>query len=432
MQRKTLNRISASLLLLTLALAFVGCRSRHDALTISLFSDAEGQKILRAQLEHFERETGIRVVPVYIPYVAYFDKLMLQVTDGKAPDVISVDVDKFPALQDKRAFAPLKSLIKRDGLDLRAHFPGVLRRFTVADEVYAVPQDTAPVACVYFNKDAFAEAGLRPPKADWKWADFLAACRALVKRDATGHVIRWAYEDNYGPDCPGIFYSNGGALVDDVEKPTRCVIGSRQNIEAIQFLADLSLKYHVSPRDGSQSDMLGLGQDAFIAGKVAMFRGGIWVTPALRKITGFNWDMVPFPSGPRAKGGLGGCGTGGSGYAISRSCKRPEDAWRLLKFLSSEASQRDFAATGFVQPSIMALAKSDVFLASKPPEHKAWLNSAVARSVYSPAHPRWSEAENSILINAYYSILTGRSKAEVVLPQAQAQVDRLLFGGAKE
>jgi multiple sugar transport system substrate-binding protein len=320
----------------------------------------------------------------------------------------------------------LNDRIETDAFDLKAYYPELINRFTVNGALYALPQDTAPIACLYYNKAMFKEAGLTFPKGDWSWEQFLKASQKLLKTDASGNTVRWAFMDNYGPDWAGIIYSNGGRLVDDVQRPTRCLIDSPEAVQGLQFLADLMLKHKVSPSLSSRSNVLALGQDEFMQGRVAMIRTGLWITPALRK-SAIDWDIAPFPSGPKAKGGKGGWKTGGSGYAIYAKSKRSEDAWKLAKFLAAKKRQMAYVKTGYVQPAIQSLAESREFLDDAPPANKKFLLDAVGRSVYSPMHPRWAEAELAVIENAVTEIWLGNLSAKDAMARAARDVNKLLF-----
>lgn len=414
--------------LLAAALVLQACgKPRSKALQISLFTEIDVLTIMKEHLKEFERKEGIQVEPVYIPYGNYNEKLVAQLSAGQAPDVVWIDVTLFPDLNHHGVFRPLNSFLEKDTLKLKDYYPDVVRRFTKEGKVYAIPQDTAPIACLYYDKAAFKEAGIKVPKGDWSWAEFLSASKKLVKKNAKGEVQRWAFMDNYGPEWAAMIHSNGGKLVDNVENPTRCLMDQPEAVEAIQFLNDLMNKHHVSPLVTAKNNILGYGQDEFVTGRVAMFRTGIWVVPTLKKAKGIDWDILPFPSGPRAKRGKGGWTTGGSGYAISRDCRKPEDAWRLVKFLSSKASQEAYAKTGFVQPGLMALAKSDAFLKSAPPSNKGFLHEAVSRSVYPPAHPRWREIELSVIANDMNEYFRTGGDAKPVLEGITKKVNEKLF-----
>ena len=56
-----------------------------------------------------------------------------------------------------------------------------------------LPKDTAPFACVYYNKDLFDAAGLPYPKDDWDWDEFLNVAQQLTQRDAQGKITQWGF-----------------------------------------------------------------------------------------------------------------------------------------------------------------------------------------------------------------------------------------------
>ena len=60
-------------------------------------------------------------------------------------------------------------------------------------KTWSIPFQRSTIV-LYWNKDAFKEAGLDPDKAPASWDEMIAIGKKLVKKDAGGNVVRWGVE----------------------------------------------------------------------------------------------------------------------------------------------------------------------------------------------------------------------------------------------
>ncbi|HJT24636.1 MAG TPA: extracellular solute-binding protein, partial [bacterium] len=300
-------------------------------------------------------------------------------------------------------------------------------RFSRDGEVYAIPEDTAPSGLIYYNRKYFREAGIPYPKDNWTWPEpFLSICQKLTKTDSSGKTVRWAFTDAYSTQFENFMFGNGGNYVDNTDKPTRMTLDDPKVMEAIAFRYALIQKHHVSP-DPSQIQTFSLasGQmDMFLNGQVAMLSSGIWQTPRFLEKKDLDFDVVEFPHGPH--GGKG-WGTGGSGYALSKASKNKDLAWLVIKEITSAASASQMTETGMMQPALMDLAKSDVFLKAPGADHKAILLEMPKYSHYQPFTGDWSEILNGMIIPATDKLWLGTSTPEEVLPKLNKDINQRFF-----
>lgn len=215
MKMKQLIWVSA---LLALVLN-TGC-IKKDSSTIHLaqfMTDPVLIEKLHAVVSDIEkRHPGLHVEIDNIPYNEYQQKLTTQLAGGDAPDVIYVEVNNFVDLYLRDVFEDLTPYVQKDGVDLKGYYPGVLTRFSPGGKVYALPQDTAPMGLVFYNKKMFRDAGLPYPDGSWTWPEpFLSICQKLTKKDATGHVTQWGFIDANDIQYENFVFSNGGNWVDD-------------------------------------------------------------------------------------------------------------------------------------------------------------------------------------------------------------------------
>ena len=370
------------------------------------------------QKEHPE----IKIRFEHTPYSGYDSKILTRIAGGAAPDVIAAEVNYFVTFATRGVFLSLNEFIKNDAdFKLDDFFPSILDRFTVSGEVYAIPRDVAPFACVFYNKDLFDQAKLPYPNDNWTWEEMLDVAKKLTKRDPSGRITQYGF---YGWAWQNFVYGNAGSLVDDVKIPTQATIDDAKTIEGLQFYADLINKYEVMPTPLAMANS-GMGIDMmFASGRLAMFLSGIWETPALREKYSFHWDVAMFP---KNKDGVRKFGSGGTGYGVLKSTQYPKQSWEVVKALTSAAVQAEMARQGLAQPALRSIATGPDWAGSDlPPANKKMLNEAVNYIVFDPFHPRWREIEAKFITPEFDLLKAGKETAEVAAKKIAPQINALL------
>lgn len=406
-------------------LAGCGGPSRKEGPTeikVTFWGSPEEVQIITHSIEGWQKtHPEIKVVFEHTPYSGYDSKILTRIAGGAAPDIITTEVDYFVTFASKGVLEDLTPSVQQDpDFRLSDFFPQIVDRFTVNGKLYAIPRDVAPFACVFYNKDLFDQAGLAYPTEDWVWEDLLRLARALTKTDANGRIVQYGF---YGWAWKNFIYGNGGALVDDVARPTQTRIADPLTIEGLQFYADLANLYHVMPTPTALAN-LGMGVDLmFASGRLAMFLSGIWETPLLRNYN-FRWDVAMFP---KNRAGVRAFGTGGSGYAILRSSRHKKEAWEIIKALTGSEGQARLAERGLAQPARIAVAESEHWATHPaPPANKGMLNQAVQHVIFDPFHPRWREIQDKLLFPKFEVVFAGKQSAEEAARELEPKVNDLL------
>jgi ABC-type glycerol-3-phosphate transport system substrate-binding protein len=423
--------ILASVLAAAALVFFVGCKGGTGlggkTIRFMYWGDTSEIQIIKTMVEKFEKETGVKVSAERAPSgPPYMEKVMTEFAGGSAPDVLFVEVNNFKEFASKGVLEDLTPYLEKDTTMKKSDFyDAIIDRFTVDGSLYVIPRDIAPICVVYYNKTMFDEAGVKYPKEDWNWNDMLKIAKKFVKKDANGVPTQYGYVDDW-PLWEAFVFSNGGAMVDNVKHPTKCVMDSKADIEAIQFRSDLINKWGVTPSPSQMTAMGGMGtSDMFVSQRVAMFMSGIWKTPLFRsQINNFDWDVVPFPRGPK---GTIAYPTGGSGYAIVKSSKNKEMAWKLVTYLAGAEGEKKLAETGLSQPAMKKIAESDAFLDGKKPLNKKMLLKAVNYVKFEPLMPEWEEINVSIIAPAFDKIWNGKDKAAKVLKKIVPEINENYF-----
>jgi len=394
---------------------------------VAFWGSPDEIQIITDSVEEWQKvHPDIKIRFEHTPYSGYLNKILTRIAGGAAPDIIATEVDYFVSFAKYGVLEPLDEYYENDpSFSVKDFFPQVISRFTVNKSLYAIPRDTAPFACVYYNKDIFDKAGIAYPKDNWTWSEFLDTAQKLTKFDEKGRPSQYGF---YGWAWKNFVYGNGGALVDNIENPTKTLIDSPQAVEGLQFYVDLVNKHRVMPTPIALANA-GMGIDRmFEMGKVAMFLSGIWETPAFRNKPNLRWDVAMFPKNDK---GVRGFGTGGTGYAILKSSKHKKEAWEIVKALTGPIGQTELAKRGLAQPARISIAEGPAFALDKesPPANKGMLNKAVRYTVYDPFTPRWREIEAKFLQPALDRLFNGQESVRTVVDRIAPEINKLLKEG---
>jgi ABC-type glycerol-3-phosphate transport system substrate-binding protein len=432
---KKAANLTGIVLVLSLSLILPGCGKNKTAekascpmpveIKVAFWGAPDEVNITAGIIEKWQaRHPEIIVRLEHTPYRGYVDKLLTRIAGRSAPDIICTEVDLFVTFQTKGVLLDLNPYAKADAdLSLGDFYPEIMSRFTVDGKLYAIPRDTAPFACVYYNKRLFDEAKVPYPTDDWTLDDLLEKAKALTKTDSDGRVTQYGF---YAWAWQNFIYSFGGGLVDNVKDPTRCTLDSKEALEGLQFYSDLINKYKVQPSLTAMTNLAMGVQGMFMTGRLAMFSSGIWETPGLRKITDFEWDVAMFPKGP---GGTRGFGTGGSGYCILKGTKHPKEAFEVVKALTGKDAEKALASTGLAQPAMVFIAEGEDWAGdTKPPRNKKMLNDAMRYVIYEPFSSVWREAKEVYIIPELDLVFSGKKTAKEAVETFKAKVDDLLQG----
>ena len=177
-------------------------------------------------------------------------------------------------------------------------------------------------------------------------------------------------------------WGNGGDVLN--EDYSRSLLAEPEAVEAVKFMVDLEKKYKVSP---PISLIMARGlNEMFEAGKIAMSISYTWTLREFRKACNFGWDIALLPRGKVRAHWMS-----TAGHAISSQTKHPEEAWLLLKFLSSKEAQ--IMAMDSTVPTLVELNESEKYRSPLPPEHWHVFVEAIqtARSSHRIPHLRQIE-----------------------------------------
>lgn len=383
-------------------------------------------KVIDGYVQKFmEANPGITVAPIYAGnYNDTTTKALTAAKAGTPPAVAVLLATDVYTLIDEDVIDPIDDFTKteEDKAWLAGFMPAYLKSAQTEDHLWSVPFQRS-TAVMYYNKQAFKEAGLDPEKGPATWDEMAAAGKAVVTKDGSGQVSRWGIgiAGNVGSAqwlFGALVAQNGGKLVNDAG--TETYLTDPKVVEALQYWVDLSTKDQIHPPGIFE---WGTAPADFLAGRVAM----IWHTTGnlanIRKNATFDFGVAPFPGHPTPASVLG----GGNLYIFKdASDEEKAAAYKFIQFLTSDETLADWAVqTGYVAPRDGSWETETMkkYVAEAP-------QALVALKQIPASVPEFSTHENArttkILNDALASALTGNKSAEEALSGAQGEIDRIL------
>jgi multiple sugar transport system substrate-binding protein len=340
-------------------------------------------RIVRA----FEKDNpDISVKIEYTDWGTYWQKLQTQFAAGNAPDVMRMSGAYLGKFVSDGLMENLQPYIDRDLPNLETDYFSTANIFKFDDQYYGLPEGGG-VTSLYYNEDLFDEAGVAYPDKTWTWDTLRNAAMKLTKR--TGQrTTSWGVTFDMGDGSNGEaswynFLVQNGVQYLTPDK-TKSAFGSKEAIEAIQFMVDLIQKDKVAPSP-AQSSTLG---DQFMTGRVAITYSLLPVQIPYRKDARFDWNVAPMPVGKQRASG-----TNYVGFSIYSKSKQRDAAWRLTRFISSEKGQRILAETRQMLPPLKSVAYSAEFSdPGKLPSRLREVMELTTQNVYDLQFtPTWAE-----------------------------------------
>ncbi|MBS7804540.1 ABC transporter substrate-binding protein [Rhizobiales bacterium TNE-4] len=382
-------------------------------------------KLIDGFAEGFQKDNpGLAVKPIYAG--SYQDTIVKALTAHKSgtPPVTSVllSTDMF-TLIDEEAIVPFDDFIKTDDDKawLKSFYPAFMENSQTGGKTWGIPFQRSTIV-LYWNKEAFKEAGLDPEKPPQTWDEMTAFAQKLTKRDANGNVTQW------GVQIPssgfpywlfqGLTTPAGAVLMNPAG--TEVYFDKPEVTTALQYWIDLATKHKVHPPGIVE---WGTTPKDFFERKVAM----IWTTTGnltnVRNNAKFPFGVAMLPAQKRR-----GSPTGGGNFYIFKKAKRAEQeaAFKFIKWITTAERAAQWGIdTGYVavRPDSWDTPAMKKYVADFP-------QAAVARDQLPVSVAELSTHDNQrvtkALNDALQAALTGTKPAATALKDAQTEATRIL------
>ena len=382
-------------------------------------------KIIDDMVAGFEKENaGIHVKAVYTgSYQDTTAKALTALKGGEPPSIaVLLSTDTFTMI-DEKAVIPFDEVATSadDKKWLTSFYPAFMANSNIGGKSWGVPFQRSTIV-MYWNKEAFKEAGLDPEKAPQNWDEMVAMGMKLTKRDASGNVTQW------GVQIPtsgfpywlfqGLTTENDAMLANPAG--TEVYFDKPGVVEALQYLVDLAQKHKIMAPGVVE---WGTTPKDFFERKTAI----MWTTTGnltnVKANAKFAFGVAMLPEKKRRGSPTG----GGNLYLFAKTT--PEERVAALKFIkwmtTPERAAEWGIKTGYVatRPDAWETPAMKEYVAGFPA-------AAVARDQLPFAVAELSTHDNERVTKAFndnlQAAITGKKTPAQAMKDAQAEADRLL------
>lgn len=311
------------------------------------------------------------------------------------PDVFTQDCIWIPEFGGAGLALPLDEFITDE--DKAAYYPGLIENCTWDGKTVAWPW-FVDGGFLYYRSDLLDKHGFAAPTS---WEELTNAATEIVAQEENPELqgFLWQAKQAEVLVCDWVEFlgSAGGSTLTGLE----VTINNDAGNAALQFMHDLIYELQVTPEAVLTYDEEPSRQP-FTSGNGVFLRNWSYVyniaqDPAESKVV----DQVAFEPLPHFPEGKSTATLGGYQFGVNASSKHPEEAFKLVQYLSSEASQKRYALEIAVAPTRPAV-YDDPELQEKNPFMvglKEVFTGSTARPIH-PAYPQMSLAMQSGLSSA--------------------------------
>lgn len=293
-----------------------------------------------------EQDPSLNVTIQTSAWNDYWTKLPTLLAGGDAPCIAGMQMARVQQFDE--FLVPLDDLLDDAGIDPDEFDPGILGALSADGELMAVPYDLGPYI-MYYNKDAFAAAGVPEPENGWSIDEFEEAAESLTTDGMYGFAVDNSIDaaNVWGPTIGGAQAATEDNML-NVDDPA-----IQETLEWYASLVDSGV---AAPT--TSGDVTAISQ--FLGENAAMSVGGPWDMVNVKAQAKFDVGVVTIPAGDEGPGTV----IGGSGFGITQQCENKEAAADAIAILTSPEALGYLGTEGRAFPA-------------RPSEQGAWYQSAV-------------------------------------------------------
>jgi multiple sugar transport system substrate-binding protein len=351
----------------------------------------------------YKQQTGVTMNLQIISWNDIDQQTSTMVQNGNPPDILNLNAYASYAKDNLlyNSDEVLPAATKSDLID------AFVNSGTYQGKMYGFP-DLSSARALFYNKDLFAKAGIgAPPKT---WDEFVADAQKLT---ALGNGTI-GYAEPLGPEEAQAEFSiwmfnNGGAWKTD----GTWSINSPKNVETLQFLKDLSVKYHVTQNNPGKTNRTDGAFPLFTSGKAGMVVGfGPLSSQLDTQFPNIHYGIAPMPT----KDGSAPQTYGVTDYLMA--FKKAGNADAVKKFYQLYYSP-DEVNTWIKSEGFLPVTKSGLQVFSSDSKLKVYLDTLPNIHLTPTDDPTWDKVKTAVQQNIGAAVEPNGDPASV-LGQLQA------------
>jgi multiple sugar transport system substrate-binding protein len=288
----------------------------------------QADNAVKSLIQRYEAgHPNVRINRTAVGFPDFHTKLVQAAETGHFPDIAAIDNADVPVFAAQGALADMTKYLESWSQKDR-YLPAVLQSTKYNGKDYGIPFRSNTTA-LWYNRDAFAQAGITSPPATWD--ELRADAKKLTTAKHSGICFSAAPTDEGTFTFLPMLWQAGG----DVQ-----TLGDAASVAALNYARDLVVVDRSAPKSVLQWGQSDVG-DQFGAGQCAMMFDGPWVLGSAQK-GGFAFGTAPWPAGPAGTAAP----LGGEVWAVSRNVKNTAQVWDILSWMADPKNSTNEIATG--------------------------------------------------------------------------------------
>lgn len=362
----------------------------------------------------FEAENpniSVELVPIQYGSSSFRDRYITAAQANAGPDVLMSDIIWSPEFAAIGAALPIDDYLPEGKLD--EFYPGPVDTLRYEGSVYGFPFYTNALA-MFYNKDAFAEAGLPDPADGWTWDEFAEAVEATTDDDTYGFGLLggWGGTFEWFP----FLWSNGGqVLTDDLGQ---AAFNDEAGLESVQFFMDIITSENVPEAAKAWQGWDEIGA-AFSNELIAMYPVGDWGLNTVDEMDpDFEWGVAPLPVAEEPASVVG-----GANIMINSNTEHPDASYALIEYLTGPVS---FEMMDYYNRLSARRGNMDEQQIVQDDPRMAVFVEALEYARARPPIPNWTAVDWDCLQPAFQEILLNDAEIEPTMDQAETCANEAL------
>lgn len=335
----------------------------------------------------------------FVPQAQARQKLISGIAAGNPPDCCQVWDNWVGEFEGMGAVEDLTPRVK-DWKHYSDVLPIAWQTVTVKGKILSFPWVVTNDG-VYVRTDRLKEYGLKAPRDDWNFDEFLALAKGFTKPDKNQYGFGMRGQGTWAVLYATEFmYANGAQVLKD----GKVVINSKEAAEALDWYLDLFRKHKVCPpsvpTDGWRGIVEGFGR-----GITNTYIHNSGSAEEQKEFVGEkNFSTLPLPLGPAKKRTSFYFSETLTGF---KNAKNRDGAWRFMSWLMEDEPNLQYTKTLGLLPARKTLFQRPEFM--KDPAYAGFLNS-FGFSIVSPylAYAGWGGKIDSEGVPLFQQALVGK------------------------
>jgi multiple sugar transport system substrate-binding protein len=392
-------------LIVLFSISLVGCgkaKEESGVTTVQMWvmpNSLEPIADIEALLKDFEKDNpGIKVKVTSVDWGAAWTKITTAATSGDVPDLVQLGSTWVGSISGMGSLLDMKDRVSELG-GKNVFIPAAWRSTGMegSGQVTAIPW-FMDARAMYYRTDVLREAKVNPKELD-NWQSFSKALKKI--RDAKVSIdgidvsplgISGKNDWNVIHNLAPWIWGAGGDFIGKDRKSA--VINSKESLNGIMYYISLVKNGYV-PIEYLELNTAQVSSN-FNNGSCAIYFDGPYevktlTTPpgqggAAGSLTSRNFAVAPYPSGSKGRVAF----VGGSDLGIFKLSKHPNEAFKVIQYLTSKQVQVNYAkTTGFLPARRDAF--DDPFFSADP--NRRIFKEAVMYGRTYPCIPAWGLLE---------------------------------------